>query len=109
MVEPVNPITEKILPPLIPQPQENHEQGKDTMYSCHFCPVGYKKFCLLRNHIQNIHFIMIKDLIKCDMCPKSFNTVQKLNSHKKIFIYNSHRPVDPGLSVCAFDGKTCKL
>ena len=86
VVEPVNPITEKILPPLIPQPQENHEQGKDTIYSCDFCPVGYKKFGLLRNHMQNKHFIMNEDLIKCVICPKSFNTVKKLNSHKKILI-----------------------
>ena len=83
MVKPVNPFTEKILPPLIPQPQANHEQGKDTMYSCNFCTVGYKKFGLLRNHMQNKHFIMTdEDPIKCLICPKSFNTVKKSNSHK---------------------------
>ena len=79
----VEPSTEKRLPPLIPEPQANQEQGNDKMYSCDLCPVGYKKFGLLKNHMKNKHFIMIEDLIKCDMCPKSFDTVKKLNRHKK--------------------------
>ena len=82
VVEPANPSTEKRLPPLTPQPQVNQEQSNDKMHSCDLCPVFYK-FDLLKNHMMNKHFIRIKDLIKCGMCPKSFDAVKKLNRHKK--------------------------
>ena len=53
-------------------------------FTCDICVLVFKKFGLLVNHQRARHGILESQVfLDCDECSKSFNTVKKLNRHKK--------------------------
>lgn len=60
---------------------------KDNAYVCQECGASYLQYGRLANHMKSKHGIVNeKELFKCDQCEKSFDTVKKLNRHKKTHI-----------------------
>ena len=54
-----------------------------TVYKCEICPATYHKHGLLINHKRKKHGIDELVLLECDQCDSSYDTVKKLNRHKR--------------------------
>ena len=55
-----------------------------SLFVCDVCSARYKKYGLLVNHLAKKHGVDQPTLLKCDACKKCFDTVKKLNRHKKL-------------------------
>ena len=55
----------------------------ETKFQCSKCPNSYTYFGHLVKHIKNRHDVDDEMLLTCDKCGKSFDSIDKLNRHKK--------------------------
>ena len=56
----------------------------EAVFKCQVCDAAYQKYGRLVNHLREKHEIIAEDnLFKCDKCDKFFDSVKKLNRHKK--------------------------
>ena len=77
-----------LLPAAVPIPRDVQESNpvKESAveYICQECGAKYAQYGRLVNHLKNKHEIVKgKELFNCNQCEKSFDTVKKLNRHKK--------------------------
>ena len=55
----------------------------NQVYKCQYCSAAYKVYGRFKNHLKDKHSITKDDLLRCDICGKSFDTVKKYNRHLK--------------------------
>ena len=55
----------------------------ENNFTCDICQSSYKIYGRLVNHQKEKHGIEADSLLKCEKCSKYFETVKKLNRHKK--------------------------
>ena len=79
-----------LLPAAVPLPIPRVVQDSDTVkesvaeYVCQECGAKYAQYGRLVNNLKNKHEIVKeRELFNCDQCEKSFDTVKKLDRHKK--------------------------
>ena len=56
----------------------------DTQFACQECEKRYTQYGRLQLHLQQKHGISDQAVLKCDNCDKYFDTVKRLNQHKKV-------------------------
>ena len=68
----------------VPDVQKYSTPEAEAIYTCDVCSARYQKYGLLVNHLAKKHGVVQPTLLKCDNCDKCFDTVKKLNRHKKL-------------------------
>ena len=58
-------------------------QNVDSKFACQECEKQYTQFGRLQLHLKQKHGIADEAVLKCDNCDKFFDTVKRLNRHKK--------------------------
>ena len=55
----------------------------EATFKCHVCNASYQRHGNLKTHLKTQHNIDEKLVLACENCEKVFDTVKRLNRHKK--------------------------